>query len=206
VSAEQTVSIIDDDAAVRDSLKVLLESNGYEVEDYESAEAFLEERPSRAVGCLLLDVRMPGMDGLSLQEMLTARRESPPIILITGHGDIAMAVRAMKAGAVDFLEKPFNHGDLLAAVRRALESKNGNDRRNDDYAAEAIARLESLTAREMDVVRHLLAGRANKQIAYELGISPRTVEIYRARAMQKTEVGSLAELVRLALAAEIPCC
>jgi two-component system response regulator FixJ len=206
VSAEQTVSIIDDDAGVRDSLKVLLESNGYEVDDYESAEAFLEERQPRDVGCLLLDVRMPGMDGLSLQEMLTARRESPPIILITGHGDIAMAVRAMKAGAVDFLEKPFNHEDLLAAVRRALESKNSGGRRNDDYALEAVVRLESLTAREMDVVRHLLAGRANKQIAYELGISPRTVEIYRARAMQKTEVGSLAELVRLALAAEIPCC
>jgi two-component system response regulator FixJ len=112
----------------------------------------------------------------------------------------------MKAGAVDFLEKPFNHEDLLAAVRRALESKNSGGRRNDDYALEAVVRLESLTAREMDVVRHLLAGRANKQIAYELGISPRTVEIYRARAMQKTEVGSLAELVRLALAAEIPCC
>jgi two-component system response regulator FixJ len=206
VPAEQTVSIIDDDAGVRDSLKVLLESNGYEVDDYESAEAFLEERQPRDVGCLLLDVRMPGMDGLSLQEMLTARRESPPIILITGHGDIAMAVRAMKAGAVDFLEKPFNHEDLLAAVRRALESKNSGGRRNDDYALEAVVRLESLTAREMDVVRHLLAGRANKQIAYELGISPRTVEIYRARAMQKTEVGSLAELVRLALAAEIPCC
>lgn len=206
MSAEQTVSIIDDDAAVRDSLKVLLESNGYEVDDYESAEAYLEERRSRDVGCLLLDVRMPGMDGLSLQEMLTARRESPPIILITGHGDIAMAVRAMKAGASDFLEKPFNHEYLLAAVRHALESKTGADRRNDEYAAEAIARLEGLTAREMDVVRHLLAGRANKQIAYELGISPRTVEIYRARAMQKTEVGSLAELVRLGLAAEIPCC
>jgi two-component system response regulator FixJ len=199
MSAAETVFVIDDDPGVRESLRALLEAAGYGVKDFSSAEAFLAQSGSLP-GCLITDVRMPEMDGIALQEELIRRGAAIPIIVITGHGDVPLAVRAMKAGAIDFIEKPFAEDVLLDSVHRAVTT----GRRAHDQAAEmraARALLEELTPREREVLEHLVAGRANKMVAYELGISPRTVEIHRARIMDKFKARSLSDLVRISLAA-----
>lgn len=197
-----TIFIVDDDEAVRDSLQILLETEGFRTEVFASALAFLDARAAERPGCLLADVRMPDMSGLELQEKLVERRLDLPVIIITGHGDVPMAVRAMKAGAVDFIEKPFSDTTMLDAVRRALATV-GRAESDRALAADAVARLETLTPRERQVLEHLVMGQPNKIIAFELDISPRTVEIHRARVMEKMQAQSLSHLVRLALAAKV---
>ena len=197
-----TVFIVDDDEAVRDSLQVLLETEGYRTETFASALAFLETDPATRRGCLLADVRMPDMTGLELQQRLGERGVALPVVIVTGHGDVPMAVKAMKAGAVDFIEKPFADTAILDAVRRAMAAL-GRAEGDRDLAAAATARLATLTARERQVLERLVIGQPNKIIAFELDISPRTVEIHRARVMEKMEAQSLSHLVRLALAAKI---
>jgi two-component system response regulator FixJ len=193
------VHVVDDDAAVRDSLRVLLESADLSVRTYESATAFLEVLSSLGSGCVLTDVRMPGLDGLELQRRLSASGVRLPVIVMTGHADVPIAVEALKAGATDFLEKPFDDMQLLEAVRGALAA---SQRTQDEDAATAqiAARLASLTPREREVLDKLVAGQPNKTIAYDLGSSPRTVEVHRARVMEKMGVRSLAELVRMTIA------
>ena len=200
--AQGRVLIVDDDAAIRDSVRALLESAGLSVEDFASAAEFLSSYTHLAGDCLVADIRMPDMDGLELQEELVRRAIDLPVIIVTGHGDVPRAVRAMKAGAVDFIEKPFDDEQFLASVHRAGALAH-EARERLGLAREAIERIANLTARERQVLAHLVAGRANKVIAYELEISPRTVEIHRARLMDKMRARSLADLVRLALAAGI---
>ncbi|MDE2133292.1 MAG: response regulator transcription factor [Alphaproteobacteria bacterium] len=192
------VFVVDDDAGARDSLAMLLESSGYAAQCYESAVAFLASRAPDARGCLIADVQMPDMNGLQLQNELAARRSPLSVIVVTGHGDIPVAVQAMKAGAVDFLEKPFEETVLLDSVRRALERATSAGRQ-DDAAKDARRRLTQLTERERQVLDLIVTGKANKVIAYELSISPRTVEIHRARVMDKMGAANLAELVRKVL-------
>jgi two-component system response regulator FixJ len=194
------VHIIDDDDAVRDSLAVLLDSAGLPVRTYASATEFLALAPGLAGGCVLTDVCMPGLDGLALQRRLTEAGVALPVIVMTGHGDVPIAVAALKAGAVDFLEKPFDDERLITAVRAALAA-NGDARRHAATLAEHAARLASLTKREREVLDLLVAGNPNKTIAYDLGASPRTVEVHRARVMEKMGARSLAELVRMVIAA-----
>jgi two-component system response regulator FixJ len=197
-----TILIVDDDADVRDSLRALLESAGFEVEEFESAKKILAVRDLSEKACLIADIRMPDMDGLTLQEELAKKRIGIPVIIVTGHGDVPLAVRAMKAGAIDFIEKPFDDELLLVSVRRALALRS-ESRSQTSLADAAAKRIAQLTPRERQVLEHLVAGRANKVIAYELDISPRTVEIHRAHLMEKMQVRSLSDLVRLALAAGI---
>ena len=198
-----TIFIVDDDEAVRDSLGVLLESAGYRtLSIHESSRGFLATATPQPGDCLLLDVRMPDMDGLELQAELRSRGVRLPVIIMTGHGDVPIAVRAMKAGAVDFIEKPFSDEVLLASVRRALEL-GARAKNESEEADDTRMRLETLTAREREVLEGVVAGRPNKVIAYDLGISPRTVEIHRARVMDKMDARSLSALVRMALAAGI---
>ncbi|MFM1891072.1 MAG: hypothetical protein RLZ44_149 [Pseudomonadota bacterium] len=195
-----TVFVVDDDQAMRSSLKWLIESVGLAVESFDSADAFLKSYYPGRAGCLLLDVRMPGMSGLELQEYLNAHDIRIPVIIITGHGDVHMAVRAMKSGAVDFIEKPFNDELLLDAIRNALSL----DERQRGYRAERAelaARLAQLTPREHEVMQMVTEGRSNKEIANSLGVSAKTVEAHRARVMEKMQAGSLAELVRMAISA-----
>jgi two-component system, LuxR family, response regulator FixJ len=196
---DQCVYIVDDDEAVRDSLSVLLESKGYAVKSFVSAPEFLSAAPLLPVGCLIVDIRMPEMDGLELQQHLTDRSLDFPLIVITGHGDVPLAVRAMKAGAVDFIEKPFASEAILSSLEAAL-SRLTTPSEEDPARAAASAKLALLSSREIQVLQGLLAGLPNKSIAYDLGISPRTVEIHRARLMDKTRARSLSELIRLALA------
>ena len=194
------ILIVDDDADVRDSLRALLESAGFQVRDFDSAKAVLAHTALGQGACLIADIRMPDMDGLALQEELLNRRVALPVIIVTGHGDIPLAVRAMKAGAVDFIEKPFDDELLLQSIQRALE--RGKENRNQASLAQtAAARIGLLTERERQVLERLVAGQANKVIAYELDISPRTVEIHRAHVMEKMQARSLSDVVRLALAA-----
>lgn len=193
-----TVHVIDDDDASRQSLAFLLQTADIEVETYPSAAAFLDRVASVGTSCIITDVRMPGMSGIDLLRRLKDLKVDAPVIVITGHGDIALAVEAMKIGAVDFLEKPFDDEVLLASVRSALRQHDADEKRNAERA-EIESRLSALSNRERDVLAGLVAGRANKQIAYELGISPRTVEIYRANLMTKMQAGSLSDLVRMAL-------
>jgi len=194
-----TVFIVDDDEAVRDSLRWLLEANGYRVRAYASAETFLDEYDANQVGVLIADVRMPGMSGLELQEQLIARNAPLPIVFITGHGDVPMAVSTMKKGAVDFLEKPFNEADLREIVARMLEQAV---QRVSKFQAQKDheAMLARLTAREQQVLERIVAGRLNKQIADDLGISIKTVEAHRANIMEKLEVTTVADLMKVALA------
>ena len=196
---DQCVYIVDDDEAVRDSLSVLLEAKGYAVKSFVSAPEFLVAAPSLPVGCLIVDIRMPEMDGLELQQHLTDRSLDFPLIVITGHGDVPLAVRAMKAGAVDFIEKPFASETILSSLEAALSQLTTPSEEGPARAA-ASAKLALLSSRELQVLQGLLAGLPNKSIAYDLGISPRTVEIHRARLMDKTGARSLSELIRFALA------
>jgi two-component system response regulator FixJ len=202
LTTDLTVYIVDDDEAVRDSLQILLESVGLKAVTFSSGMPFLEAASSLAPGCVLLDVRMPDMDGLEVQERLNAKGVRLPVIVITGHGDVPVAVRAMKAGALDFVEKPFTEDAILGSIRVAL-ARAGERKRGATNSDEIQARLALLSAREREVLDGLVAGLPNKTIAYDLGISPRTVEIHRARVMEKMQAKSLSELVRHAIAAGI---
>jgi two-component system response regulator FixJ len=193
---------VDDDADVRDSLRALLESEGYVVRDFESAKRLLSDAALGTAGCLVTDIRMAEMDGLTLQEELAGRKIGLPVIIITGHGDVPLAVRAMKAGAVDFIEKPFDDELILASVKRAL-AMSGQSRSQASLAQSAEQHIAQLTARERQVLEQLVAGRSNKVIAFELDISPRTVEIHRAHLMEKMQAKSVSDLVRMALAVGI---
>jgi two-component system response regulator FixJ len=196
------IHVIDDDEAMRESLAFLLGTAGLRVKLFESATQFLEALSGLKVGCLLTDVRMPGIDGIELMRSLKAQGLSFPVIVMTGHGDVPLAVEAMKLGAFDFLEKPFDDEVLIERIRAALD--HGTELAEADIQAREIAeRMESLTARERQVLDGLVAGRPNKVIGRELAISPRTVEIYRANVMAKMKASSLSELVRLMLRAGI---
>ena len=198
MTAPTVVHVIDDDDALRDSIQMFLANEGLEVRTYPSADDFLAVLDTAPGGCVVTDVRMPGMSGMDLLAEIARLGVALPVIVVTGHADVPLAVRAMKKGAVDLLEKPFQGEDLIDAVRRALEV--GRDsRRNALSAQEAQARLATLTARETEVLDRLVKGQPNKVIAYEMGISPRTVEVHRANVMKKTQAGSLSELVRMFL-------
>lgn len=192
------VHVIDDDDAVRDSLSFLLRTANFKVATHHSATQFLETLTRDFVGCVITDVRMPEMSGIELLRHLRERACNIPVIVMTGHGDIQLAVQAMKAGALDFLEKPFDDERVLAAVRSAIEMTRADSRRA-GLRHEIEARFESLSQRERQVLDGLVAGLPNKTIAYDLGISPRTVEVYRANVMTKMQAGSLSELVRMVL-------
>ena len=199
---QQNVLVADDDEAVCDSLRLLLEAAGYRVETFSSGKALLSALRPEEEACLVIDVKMPELGGIEVQERLRAAGFSLPVVIITWHGDVPLAVQAMKAGAVDFVEKPFTEEVILAAVKRALEIER-QQRESEAAAAEARSRLSELSERERQVLSLLVAGKPNKVIAHELVISPRTVEIHRARVMEKTHARSLSELVKLALAAGI---
>ena len=192
------VHVIDDDEALRNSLTFLLRAAGLEAKSHPSAGAFLDSLPGAEIGCIISDVRMPGLSGIDLLRRLKELGVGVPVIVVTGHGDVPLAVEAMKFGAVDFLEKPFDDEVLLASVRLAMRLRAGKSRRQTERA-ELEGRLTALSPRERDVLDGLVAGNGNKQIAFDLGISPRTVEIYRANLMGKMKAGSLSELVRMAL-------
>ena len=196
--SSQVVHVIDDDSAVRQSLAFLLSTAGYAVRVHESAIAFLSALPAIQDGCVVTDIRMPGMDGLELQRQLQARKASLPVIVMTGHGDVGLAVQAMKAGAVDFIEKPFDDDVLLAAIRAAL-ARHRQDAERTALIADVERRMNSLSHRERDVLLGLVAGKPNKAIAHDLGISARTVEVYRANVMTKMHADSLSDLVRMAI-------
>jgi two-component system response regulator FixJ len=203
MSDEGVVHVVDDDVAVRQSLAFLLASDGLSVRLHESASAFLANVTEAPTGCIVADVRMPGIDGIEFLRRLKERGWTVPVIIMTGHADVPLAVEAMKEGAVDFIEKPFDDEPFLKAVRSAL-ARQAQSLQQNVQLAEIKARLESLSAREAQVLQGLVAGKANKVIAHDLGISARTVEIYRANVMAKMQASSLAELVRLALTASTP--
>jgi FixJ family two-component response regulator len=196
--ARPTIFIVDDDAAVRDALKLLLRSVGQAVEAYGSAQEFLDAYSEDRPGCLVLDIRMPGMSGLELQQKLNERHSILPIIFITGHGDVPMAVEAMQAGAVDFIQKPFRDQDLIDRINQALD-KDANNRLALGERNDIRRRLDTLTPREREVLDLVVHGKANKVIAGDLKLSQRTVEIHRARVMEKMQASSLAHLVRMVL-------
>jgi len=198
---EKLVHIVDDDDSVRRSAAFMLKHAGYRVESHVSGVAFLKEAKSAERGCVLLDVRMPEMDGLQVQQEMAAHGIDMPVVILTGHGDIALAVKAMRDGAVNFIEKPYEKEELLRAIEEAYARLDRSHDR-DMKAGEAKIRLASLTGRERDVLNGLVAGYPNKTIAYDLGISPRTVEIYRANMMEKLRVRSLSEALRIAFTAE----
>ncbi|MCH8196979.1 MAG: response regulator transcription factor [Proteobacteria bacterium] len=199
---ETPIFVVDDDDAVRDSLKALLETGGLSVETYASGQEFLDAYDPSRRGCLLLDVRMPDMTGLELQQKLAARPHKLSIIIITGHGDVPMAVKAMKVGAADFIEKPYSDETILESVHNACESGAPGAGKG-TAVEETTARIALLSPREREVLDQLIIGHQNKMIAYELGISPRTVEIHRSRVMAKMQAKSLPQLVRMALTAGI---
>jgi|SRR5215475_1306219 len=198
MTADTIVHVIDDDEAVRQSIEFLLGTSGITARTYDSASAFLNALPTIDSGCIITDVRMPGISGIDLLRRLGEMRIKMPVIVITGHGDVPLAVEAMKIGAIDFLEKPFADDLLLASVQAALNRSQENAAR-DAERAEVQARLATLTNREREVLEGLVVGKPNKVIAGDLAISPRTVEIYRANVMTKMEAASLSELVRMAL-------
>ena len=191
-----TIFIIDDDASVRKSLSRLLRSAGYTTETFASAEEFLGREHYTGIGCLLLDVQMPGLSGLGLQEELNKADYHMPIVFITGHGDIPMSVEAMKKGAIDFLTKPFHDKDLLQVIEKAIE-KDTYARAEYDEILDIRRRIERLTLRENEILGYIITGMLNKQIAFELGIAEKTVKVHRGRILEKLCVGSVAELVRL---------
>jgi FixJ family two-component response regulator len=195
--SKPTIFIIDDDASIRKSLSRLLRSAGYQAETFPSAEEFLRREHFDGVGCIVLDVQMPGLSGMDLQEELSKADYHMPIIFITGHGDIPMSVQAMKKGAVDFLTKPFDDKELLRAVKNATE-KDGQGRTEYHEVQDIRRRIESLTAREHEIFRYVITGMLNKQIALELKIAEKTVKVHRGRVMEKLDANSVAELVRLA--------
>jgi two-component system response regulator FixJ len=194
------VYVIDDDEAVRDSLNFLLDSAGFKVALFETATSFLESLPGLAFGCVVSDVRMPGIDGIELLKRMKAANSAFPILIMTGHGDVPLAVEAMKLGALDFLEKPFEDDRLISMIEGALREAEPAAR-NDAVAHEIAARVATLSPRELQVMEGLVAGLSNKLIAREYDISPRTIEVYRANVMTKMQASSLSELVRLALRA-----
>jgi len=195
---EPMIHIVDDDDAVRDALYVLMCSQDIPAQTYASAEDFLDQHAQFKLGCLLLDVRMPGMNGLQLLKELNKQNISIPVIFITGHGDVTMAVEAMKAGAIDFIEKPFDNEYLLNRVNNCLsECLNINNTNEQRQQIEAM--IETLTSRERQVMELLLEGKQNKVIARELDISPRTVELHRAKVMKKLDAHSLSDIIRIAL-------
>ncbi|SNB56823.1 two component transcriptional regulator, LuxR family [Marinobacter sp. es.042] len=195
---QQTVYVVEDDEAVRDSLELLLKSDGKPVKTYESATAFLKDYSDKMAGCIVLDIRMPGMDGMELQKKLNEKHSILPIIFVTGHGDVPMAVDAMKEGAVDFIQKPYREEALLEKIEAALK-QDQEQRKSLDEKQEIIRRIKSLTPREHEIMDRMIAGQANKVIAIELEISQRTVEIHRSRVMHKMGTHSLAHLVRMVL-------
>ena len=191
-----TIFVVDDDDAVRDSLRDLIDSVGLDVATYPSAHAFLDVYDNARRGCLVLDIRMPGMSGLELQERLNERGSSLPIVFITGHGDVPMAVEAMKRGAVDFIQKPFRDQELLDRINLAIE-QNRRRREAEETKQDIAERVSSLTRREREVMDMVIQGKANKVIAIDLGLSQRTVEVHRAHVMDKMRARTLAELVRM---------
>ena len=195
---QQTVYVVEDDEAVRDSLELLLKPDGKPVKTYESATAFLKDYSDKMAGCIVLDIRMPGMDGMELQKKLNEKHSILPIIFVTGHGDVPMAVDAMKEGAVDFIQKPYREEALLEKIEAALK-QDLEQRKSLDEKQEIIRRIKSLTPREHEIMDRMIAGQANKVIAIELEISQRTVEIHRSRVMHKMGTHSLAHLVRMVL-------
>jgi two-component system response regulator FixJ len=194
---DAVVHLIDDDDGVRQAVAFLLTTSGFAVRVYESAVAFLDALPTLQPGCIVTDVRMPDMDGLELQRQLTQRGILLPVIVITGHGDVPLAVEAMKAGAIDFIEKPFNDEKLLSAIRVAID-RHARDAHRDDEIAAIRAKIGALSPREREVLDGLVAGLPNKTIAYDLKISARTVEVHRANLMARMGAHSLADLVRMA--------
>lgn len=199
--SQRVVHVVDDDAAIRDSLSFLLDSVGLTPKTYESGLALLERAQELEQGCIVTDIRMPGMSGLELVLKLKERRIPHPVIVLTGHGDVALAVEAMKAGVVDFIEKPFDDEVLLRAVGMALAREESDSARLVERA-EVEARVAQLSQREREVFEAIVAGESNKSAAQKLGISPRTVEIYRANVMDKMGAATLSELVRMALRRE----
>jgi two-component system, LuxR family, response regulator FixJ len=199
---QAVIHLIDDDEALRESVAFLLRAADFEVKGFSSAQAFLASLPDSSLSCVITDVRMPDMSGIELIRRLKDLKVDVPVIVITGHGDVALAVEAMKLGATDFFEKPFNDDLLLASVRGALQEQAHHTKRHAERA-EIEQRLARLSTREKDVLTGLIEGRANKQIAFDLGISPRTVEIYRANLMTKMQADSLSDLVRMALIVEM---
>lgn len=195
------VHVVDDDASVRESLAMLLEAAGFSVRTYDSAPAFLRAASDQAAGCVLTDVQMPELNGLELQRRMSELGIRLPVIVMTGHGDVPIAVEALKAGATDFLEKPFEESHLLEAVNSAI-ARSQREHEESAAVADIAARIATLTPREREVLDRLVAGQPNKTIAYDLGSSPRTVEVHRARVMEKMGARSLPELVRMTIAAE----
>ena len=196
MSSAPVVIVIDDDPSVRSSLEFLISTVGLQVESFDSAESFLQRKPTESPSCLVLDVRLRGLSGLEFQRELAARKIRTPIVFITGHGDIPMSVRAMKGGAVEFLTKPFRDQDLLDAIRIALERDRARRDQEKD-TRELKQRFESLTPREREVISMVVLGMLNKQIAAELGTAENTVKVHRSRAMEKMHAQSLADLVRM---------
>ena len=203
MNEEQTVVVVDDDPGVRDSLSMLLESVGLTHRLYATAKDFLADVDQIHSGCLVLEIRMPGMSGLELQSKLREHNIALPIIFITGHGDINMAVKAMRLGALDFITKPYHEQELLDRIHEALEYEN-NSRKQLHEHHELVARINSLSDREREVFERVAAGQANKVIASDLGISERTVEVHRAQAMRKLDARTLAEVVRIYLESQRP--
>jgi two-component system response regulator FixJ len=202
MASDRLIYIVDDDEGVRDSLQALLESKGYEIAAYGSAADFLGSyRPGR-VCCAIIDVQMPGMDGMALLARIKELGWAIPVIVVTGHGDIPLAVRAMKAGAIDFIEKPYSNDSIVEVFGRAFTAAQ-HDALNEMAPAEVAARIAQLTSRERDVLSQLVIGNPNKIIAHELDVSPRTVEIHRANLMKKMRADSLSHLIRMAIAAGI---
>jgi FixJ family two-component response regulator len=202
IDSKSTVFVIDDDASVRKGLSRLLRSAGYLAETFGSAEGFLRREHFDGVGCIVLDVKMPGLSGMDLQEELSKADYHMPIIFITGHGDIPMSVQAMKKGAVDFLTKPFDGKELLQVIEKAIE-KDTHARAEYDESLDIRRRIELLTPRENEIFPYIITGMLNKQIALKLGIAEKTVKVHRGRIMEKLRVDSVAELVRLAEKARI---
>ena len=199
MQAKPLVHIVDDDSAIRDSLSLLMRSVGFESQTYSSAERFLDNADLESPGCLVVDVRMHGMSGLELQQVLNERGIKLPVIIITGHGDVPMAVQAMKAGAVDFLEKPYDNEVLINRIKQCLKEAS-KEQDKESKLAEAHSKLAQLTPREQEVMKLLVAGKHNKAIANEMNISVRTAEAHRAKVMKKLQADSLSDVVRIALA------